>query len=228
MSVKATAWAWSIDGVSATERLLLVSLADFAGPHGSDQHHCWPSQDLLATRSCVSARQVRTLLGRLEERGLVKRERRSTRDGRTSDRYWLPVWESQPEETSGSATGTPTSSNRKSSVEQPEVDFQGTVREPKENPHSPDDFDTWWAIYPKKVDKGAARKAWRAATRKAKPERIINALRAQQSALQQDKDRGYCKNPATWLNAESWGNETPTRPSSGGGITNQPRPEDYM
>ena len=247
MSNRASNWAWQIEGVTATERLLLVSLADFAGPHGGDQHFCYPSQETLARRSCVSSRQVRTLLVRLEERGLIRREHRSTREGRTADRYWLPVWEAhsgvpdgtQPEETSGSPTGTLTSTNRNSDVDQPEVRFLGTVREPllePKNTHTPhvgrptllpvpetsgsenrttkEDplaaFDEFWTVYPKKVGKGAARRAWKGAVKKAgDPRPIIDAVTVQAPALGAAKERGFCKDPATWLNGEHWTDEKP-------------------
>jgi hypothetical protein len=70
-----------------------------------------------------------------------------------------------------------------------------------------DPFDTFWEAYPKKVDKGAARRAWKAALKKAPPATIIAGAK-HYAAERRDKDSQYTKNPATWLHAEAWGNET--------------------
>lgn len=160
MSVRAITWAWDVPDLGTSERLTLVALADHAAPHGDNpQHQCWPSQETLSQRVCVSERQVRRILDSLEGRGLIKRERRSSKEGRLSDRYWLPVWDEQPDNMSGSPTGHPRPSNRTPMSQQPDTDVQGTVREPKENPQSPGDFDAWWAMWPNKKAKGDARRA---------------------------------------------------------------------
>ena len=70
----------------------------------------------------------------------------------------------------------------------------------------PDGFDEFWSAYPKKVDKGAARRAWGKATSKASVSEIVSgAERYRDDSTRSDK---YTKSPATWLNAESWGNES--------------------
>lgn len=82
-----------------------------------------------------------------------------------------------------------------------------------DSPHSPprgksDDpeFERWWSIYPLKVGKGAARKAWPTARQKAD----LSALTAGVERYIRSKpaDRDYC-HPATWLNQERWLDEQP-------------------
>lgn len=69
-----------------------------------------------------------------------------------------------------------------------------------------DEFGGWWQHYPKKVDKGRARKAFKAARKKASLEKLTEA--AEQYAIStRNTERQYIKNPATWLNAEAWENE---------------------
>lgn len=70
-------------------------------------------------------------------------------------------------------------------------------------------FNRFWAGYPRKVGKGAARKVWL----KLKPsaeltEKILLAVNAQLKSEQWRKEKGqYIPNPATWLNQERWEDE---------------------
>jgi len=67
-------------------------------------------------------------------------------------------------------------------------------------------FDIFWQAYPRKVGKGAARKAWQ----KINPTPdmltiIIKAIETQKQTPQWQKDGGqYIPYPATWLNQERW------------------------
>lgn len=75
-------------------------------------------------------------------------------------------------------------------------------------------FDSWWSHYPKKVDKGAARKAFKTALKKTD----LNTLTAAADLYAKTADPRYFKHPATWLNAESWANqEADPRPVAGEG-----------
>ena len=67
-------------------------------------------------------------------------------------------------------------------------------------------FDEFWELYPRKRDKGKAKKAYKAATAKASEEEIIEGAKSYVIEVQ-DKDPIYVKYPASWLNAESWANE---------------------
>lgn len=70
-------------------------------------------------------------------------------------------------------------------------------------------FDDWYEPFPKKVGRGAAVKAYRAAAKKVGERRLIEALQEQLPKLREDHQRGYCPNPATWLNQERWLDEAP-------------------
>ena len=72
-----------------------------------------------------------------------------------------------------------------------------------------DDFNTFWAIYPKKVAKADARKAW-AQTKDIRPEltNLLNAVKAACKTEAWMKDGGkYIPHPATWLRGERWDDE---------------------
>ena len=64
-------------------------------------------------------------------------------------------------------------------------------------------FEKFWAAYPKKVGKEAARKAF--AKVKAPVDTLIAAISAQKRSTQWTKENGrYIPNPATWLNQGRW------------------------
>jgi hypothetical protein len=63
-------------------------------------------------------------------------------------------------------------------------------------------FDAFWAVYPRREGKGAARKAWDKACRKANPQDII--IGAKRYAADPNREPQYTAHAATWLNAERW------------------------
>lgn len=68
-------------------------------------------------------------------------------------------------------------------------------------------FDEFWATYPRREAKAAARKAWDKATTRASPEQIITAAAAYRDLPTRDPQ--YTKHPATWLNNDCWLDERP-------------------
>jgi 5-methylcytosine-specific restriction endonuclease McrA len=62
-------------------------------------------------------------------------------------------------------------------------------------------FDEFWAAYPRKTDKGNARKAWTKAVKKREPQAIITAAAAYAATKPDPK---FTAHPSTWLNGERW------------------------
>jgi hypothetical protein len=75
-----------------------------------------------------------------------------------------------------------------------------------------DRFDEFWDLYPKKRDKGHAKKAWKTATKKTDPQDIIDGLRRQLPLLTQG-DPKFIPYGATWLNGERWADEMNPAPT---------------
>jgi hypothetical protein len=69
MSVRVMAAVWALD-IPGTEKLVLLALADWA----NDEGRCWPSMQQLATKSGLTDRAVRGIIGRLVDRGFVSRK----------------------------------------------------------------------------------------------------------------------------------------------------------
>ena len=71
--------------------------------------------------------------------------------------------------------------------------------------YSDSEFDSFWSYYPKKVDKGAAVRAFKKALKTSPATEVIEGAKryAEDPNL---PDKQFVKNPATWLNAEAWNN----------------------
>ena len=167
---------------------------------------------------------VRSGLAELEEAGYLRQVRGRANGGRWGETDYvladpfdaegriirLPPAADQPEtRRSGlSAAGNPPRETRP-------IEEQGenTMESPTDSPadearqlalvpeHSAAElFDTFWAAYPKKVGKDAARRAWAKAARRADPDKIIDVV----TRYPFRPDKQFMKDPATWLNAGCW------------------------
>lgn len=86
MSVQALTWAFGVRGLSPSEKLVLLSLANYA----NKENRCWPKQDSIAEETELSSRTVWTALKGLSDKGLIEREARKRSDGtRTTDVFTL-------------------------------------------------------------------------------------------------------------------------------------------
>lgn len=86
MSVQALSCAFAIRGISSSEKLVLLALANFA----NERMQCWPSQDRLAADTELSDRTVWAALKGLETKGVLSRVSRKRADGtRSTDVFTL-------------------------------------------------------------------------------------------------------------------------------------------
>lgn len=82
MSVQAISAAFAVQGVSPSEKLVLLALANYADAEGK----CWPSQARLALDTGLTDRQIRRVFVSLIEAGLMTKKERRRPDGyRASD-----------------------------------------------------------------------------------------------------------------------------------------------
>lgn len=91
------------------------------------------------------------------------------------------------------------------------------VKSEKASPNTPEGnpgFMEFWKLYPRRVGRANAFKAWR----KIKPDvelvnKILDALDVQRDSEQWAKEGGqFIPHPATWLNREGWLDEPPEKP----------------
>lgn len=82
MSVQALSLAFAVRGLSSSEKLVLLALANYA----NEKMICWPSQETLSDDTELSARTIWGALQGLEKRAMISREARKRGDGtRASD-----------------------------------------------------------------------------------------------------------------------------------------------
>lgn len=114
------------------------------------------------------------------------------KDGKTFVRPTVWVWR-QPSGEAGSAEQAPTKAKASADMSQAML-----AR-----------FDRFWAAYPRKVGKGAARRKFaQIKPDDALTDRMIQAVEKAKQSQQWTKDGGaYIPHPTTWLNQERWEDE---------------------
>jgi hypothetical protein len=73
-------------------------------------------------------------------------------------------------------------------------------------------FERFWAVYPKRVAKEAARKAFAKAVENGTTVETLIAGAQRYAVKRQGQDPKYTKHPATWLNGGCWQDEAPGAP----------------
>lgn len=76
-------------------------------------------------------------------------------------------------------------------------------------------FDEFWKAYPRKKDKGHARKAWDKAVKTTDPAVIVSAaVQFRQWCEQDGTEPEFTPYPATWINGERWLDERDPEPQT--------------
>lgn len=181
--------------------------------------------DALARMAGVPVDEVHQLLLELRQAGVlsVTRKgvifsRRMTKDHARAQKGKTAVekrWKQQ-DSTDTQASDTKQKSdapnrypNRNPITQKPEARSQNTSTDVDSS--SPSDFDRFWQAYPKKVEKKAAKAKFSAAVKSGvPPDRIISSAAAYSAS--DTVQRGFVKNPTTWLNAGCWDDEAPKPP----------------
>lgn len=176
--------------------------------YGLTPDSCFPSHEEVAARLGMSARSVARPIAELEEQGWLRRFPRFNERGRTSDGYEL-LARKFARENPADLRATPRAESRgeREPLERDTGDSLRSSPPARTNarPAVVVAFDEFWSIYPRKTGKGAARKAWDRATKKAEPGVILAAARvfAEDPNLPRDEPQ-FIPHPSTWLNQERW------------------------
>jgi len=201
--------------ISANAKALYALLATYADEDGA----CWPSNATLMKNMDWSESTVQRTLRELQDKGALIREERTRENGSQASSTSILVdvttvkGGSRDDTPRGSRDDTPRGSRddtpKKNNTNYEQTTLPSTKVE--EHVQSTETFDQFWALYPKKADKIYARKIWDKVTKTIDPECVLAGLRLQQAALVDAKTRGFCKDPATWLNKGSWEDEITAR-----------------
>lgn len=83
MSIALMSAAWKLPSKCPAEKLVLLAICDSA----NDEGVCWPSVATVARKCDVSERRVQQIFDSFEQRGVLKRSRRSRSDGSQASNY---------------------------------------------------------------------------------------------------------------------------------------------
>jgi biotin operon repressor len=156
------------------------------------------SQENLAFANGVGRDAIRTLINELLEAGYLMR----SEDRERNEKGYLGGYTYTTQDPSGEPTlDKPTQDNplHKNNI------LKKNNLKNNERIYSDSEFDSFWESYPKKVDKGAALRAFRRAIKNLDPAVVIAGAKAYAEDPNLP-EKQFIKNPATWLNAEAWNN----------------------
>lgn len=196
--------------------------------------------DTLARMTGTSTEEATALLAELTKAGVlsvtnkgVVFSRRMTKDHSRSTKGRKAVEKryTQDAENKRETSGPNRSPTREPATQKPEArnqkekDSSLPLGDPVEA-----DFDEWYALYPHKVGRGAALKAYRAARKKTGKGELLDAVKRFSAAKARDgTEKRFIPHPATWLNGERWADEAPApQANSHAGVIQQARPGEYQ
>ena len=208
---------WVLDSDLSDKALrIYVVLARYAD---SETLECFPSLPTIAKRARCSKSSVIRALDDLEKHQAIVRRRRVGEKGFQSTVY--VVRRQLHSATSPSVTHDTT---LVSPVDHPSVTHDTltitTEREPSERDINTA-FAAFWDAYPRKRDKGHARKAFEKALKKTSFENILTAVE-RYKAHEAGNGTQYIAYPATWLNGERWDDDF------GGEVSSKKRQPNYV
>jgi len=177
MSIQGLNWAIKQKTVTPTTKLVLFILSNYADENGSS----YPSEKKLAEIVGVSDRQIRRCLKNLVDNNLITYEQRKG----TSNRYFLSM------DTGVLSMDTEVHPVRKSVS-------TNTKEDTKANTYS-DNFEMFWKLYPRKVGKFNAAKAFTKATSISFFDDIMKALLIFMKENERTEPQ-FIPHAATWLN----------------------------
>jgi hypothetical protein len=184
-----------------------LALQSFAGRDGV----VFPGMPALAKRARLGVSTTRRTLRELEAVGVVITTPRVDENGAVTSNHYVvltrdpstgagdpPPVETAPPARSG-RTPRPERARKEPQVSNPIEVLISTDVDIKERV---DSFDDFWAVYPRRSGKAAAKKSWDAAMKRTLPAVVM----AGAVAYRDDPNRVdmYTCLPATWLNQDRW------------------------
>jgi len=190
MSIKWMTWVWQSSPYTGERLLLHLALADFA----NDEGVCFPSHHTLARKARCSTSWVSQTMKQMIKDDMIEVVERAGNGRGKVGRYRLTKGGSESD--LSDAIGVTATANRS------HLDGDDTLLM---NRHEPSNtFDALWDAYPKKVAKGAARRAFDRLMRRPDAPTIDTLIKAVERYASNVRDMQYCAHLATWLNSERW------------------------
>ncbi len=200
---------------------VLAALCSYADKDG----HCFPGLGTIGGRLGVTRQAVQRQMRRLKSLGYVNTEKRARPNGSGTTNRYLIIFEPTNEsneggqrhvagvqrhvaggatsEVAGGATSEVAPLNRP--LNKPSNNIL-PMPPPKGTSVSPADlFQRWWQHYPRKIAKGDAERAFKAALKVASFEDIFAGTRRYADHVRRnDTPKKFIKYPAGWLRTKRW------------------------
>jgi len=206
MSIRLMSEVWQTK-LPTIEKMVLLIIADHANDEGTE---AWPSQATMAKKASLSIRTIQRAVNSLVKTKFLFVEKHgggsaNCRDDRRPHRYTINLKTLRGDQaTTRILRGD--ADNLDGATFTPDT---GRLSRPKNLPLEPPletPFDLFWEVYPIKVGKQAALKAWnKAVSSGIDPKVLISG--ANQYALDPNRHPSYTAHASTWLNAGRWADE---------------------
>lgn len=178
-----------------------------------DTGECWPGRRRLAEMAHLSVKTIDRALATLSGIGAITVTTRKKDDGSNHSNLYQVHWDRWGKSDAPLATETTLGGETETTQEQRPT-MNKTQGNQLEIPSS-DHFDEFWKAYPRKKDKGHARKAWAKAVKTTDPALIVSAaVQFRQWCEQDGTETDFIPYPATWLNGERWLDERDPEPQT--------------
>ncbi len=199
---------------------VLAALCSYADKDG----HCFPGLGTIGGRLGITRQAVQRQVRHLKSLGYVNVEKRARPNGSGTTNCYLIVFEPPSENNEGGqrhvAGGQPdvaggatsdVAGGATSDVAPPNTPLNTPsnilpMPPPKDTSASPADlFQRWWQHYPRKIAKGDAERAFKAALKVASFEDIFAGTRRYADHVRRnDTPKKFIKYPAGWLRTKRW------------------------
>ncbi|CAB4204152.1 Helix-turn-helix domain containing protein [uncultured Caudovirales phage] len=197
MSVKWISQVWQSSPYKGERLLLHLALADFA----SDEGICWPSQTTLARKARCSVNWVRLSIAQMVRDDLIEIIEPAGAGRGKVGKYRL-LGHAEKGHTHDGQTSVEGHTLR---VERPHSDASNTYLLNRKEPSlTRADFDRIWSVYPRKVSKGAALRAWQRLMTDDDAPTIDALVTAVERYAQSIIEMRYCAHLATWITQQRW------------------------
>jgi hypothetical protein len=212
MSWEALTWAHARKTGSSTDKLILLTLANYADNAGV----CWPSHRFISERAECSVATVERSLKRLEAGGFITiRPRFVAEEGQgkrqTSNEYLLSLRGDHQKEDPPYhfAGGDPL---RREDL--PPLRKEGPITCKKDPQDYTEEFELFWSAYPaQKGPKKPAFKEWLKASKKIRVEDLLMIVRSF-AKTRAGKDPAFTPHCRTWLHQERYNDRQEEPPRS--------------
>jgi hypothetical protein len=198
MSIEAVALVLNQSKATGRAKLVLIGIANHLGDQGA-----WPAISTLARYANASERSVKRDIQELVELGELRVELQNapTRNQYKTNLYWITISSGVTDLASGVTdwVSRGDSSGKSGVTPVGTQNINITIKEPSIET-SENDFDKFWNLYPKKVAKADALKAWNKAIKRKSADELLKLTKVYSEGKLPDMT--YIPYPASWLNKE--------------------------